>query len=179
MEDYTRNYVDGRVFEQGTDQDEKFHVSPLRHIAASLLSLANLVAQVDDFTLQKSDGTVIKGREESINGLKQIYGPFAGHKHVPDFLVCWETDDGYAMAGVANVYFKLHGLGEGTVDDPEGGKWHGACAGAFQFDYVKDGSDGFKLRKTRIFSDSSPALKVMLKNNMINADQLAGIVIGS
>lgn len=82
------------------------------------------------------------------------------------------------MSGVANVYFKVNGLGEGSVDGPEGGKWHGYCTGAFQFEYVKDG-ESFKLKKTRIFSDSSPALKVMLKNNMINGDALAGIIGGA
>lgn len=108
-----------------------------------------------------------------------MYAPFAAQKHVPDFLVCWETDDGWGMTGVANMYFKLHGLPEGTVDDPEGGKWHGYCPGSFQFDYVKDSSGTIKLKKTRIFSDSSPALRVMLQNKMIEGEQLTGIVIGS
>ena len=91
-----------------------------------------------------------------------------------------ETDYGWEMSGVANAYFQLHGLGESTVTDEEGGKrWHGYGPGSFQFQYVKEDSGEIKLRKTRIFSDSGPAVKSTLQNNLINAEQLAGVVIGS
>ena len=83
-------------------------------------------------------------------------------------------------AGVANCYFKLHGLPEGDVKDPEGsGKWHGYCPGSFQFDYVKCDDGKIRLKKTRIFSDSTPAMRVMLKNKMIDGEALAGTDIGS
>lgn len=86
--------------------------------------------------------------------------------------------------GVANCYFRLPGLSEDkcTVEDPEGsGKWHGYCPGSFQFDHVKngDGDGKIKLKQTKIFSDSSPALRVMLKEGMIGAEELKGIVMGS
>jgi hypothetical protein len=159
MEDYTRHYFDKRQYIKG-EGDEEHHTA--------------------EFHLQKPDGTIIKGRDEAMKALKEMYAPFAAHKHVPDFFISWETDYGWEMTGVANMYFKLHGLDEGSVTDPEGEKgWHGYCPGGFQFEYAKDDSGKIKLRKTRIFSDSSPALKVMLQNKQLNAEQLAGIVIGS
>ena len=155
--------------------------------------------QLEDFTIQKSDGTIVNGRDEATKANQEIYAPFAAHHHHVDFLVCWETDDGWGMigttppsfpqlnhlsliqsTGVANCYFKLHGLPEGDVTDPEGGgRWHGFCPGSFQFEYVKCEDGKIRLRKTRIFSDSSPAMRVMLKNKMIDGEALAGIVIGS
>jgi hypothetical protein len=159
MEDYTRHYFDDRQFEQGVPASEH---------------------HTEDFTLQKPDGTIIKGRDEATKANQEMYTVFAKHHHIPDFFICWETDYGWEMTGVANAYFKLNGLGEGSVTDEEGGKgWHGYGPGSFQFQYVKDGSGKIKLRKTRIFSDSGPAVKLMLQNNLINAEQLAGIVIGS
>ena len=83
------------------------------------------------------------------------------------------------MIGVANLYFKLQGLGGDTVKDPYGKGWDGVATGGFQFGYVKDGSGDIKLKYSKIFSDPSPAMKIMLQNKMVNGDQLAGIVIGS
>jgi hypothetical protein len=160
MEDYTRHYFDSRQYENDKVPASEHHT--------------------EDFTLQKSDGTVIKGRDAATKANQEMYAVFAAHHHVPDFFICWETDYGWEMTGVANAYFKLHGLGEGSVTDPEGGKgWHGYCPGSFHFQYVKDDSGKIKLRKSRIFSDSGPALKLMLKNKLLDAEQLAGIVIGS
>lgn len=64
------------------------------------------------------------------------------------------------------------------MTDREGEKWDGSNSGAFLFHYVKDG-DSIKLKSTKIFADSSPAMKLMLQNNMIDAETLKGIVIGS
>ena len=83
------------------------------------------------------------------------------------------------MFGEASLYFRLQGLSGDAIADPQGEKWDGVAKGAFRFLYAKDGSDGIKLKETRIFSDASPAMRLMLKNNMINGEQLAGIVIGS
>lgn len=64
------------------------------------------------------------------------------------------------------------------MTDKEGGKWDGCNSGAFLFHYVKDG-DTIKLKSTRIFADSSPALKMMLQKGLLDAETLKGIVIGS
>ena len=110
--------------------------------------------------------------------MAEIFGPFAAYKHDPEFLVAWETSDGWGMLGRASLYFKLHGLSGDAVTDPQGAKWDGVIASMFSFDYVREGG-GIKLKETRIFSDPSPAMKLMLKNNMLNGEQLAGIVISS
>lgn len=65
-----------------------------------------------------------------------------------------------------------------AVTDKEGNKWDGANSGAYLFHYVKEG-DGIKLKSTRIFADSSPALKLMLQKGLLDAETLKGIVIGS
>lgn len=129
--------------------------------------------------LQKPDGTIIKGADAMWKEVATMYAPFAAQKHVPEFLVSWETDDGWGMIGVANMYFRLHQLPEGSETDPEGGKWHGHLSSSFVFFYVKDNSGNIKLKETKIFGDSTPALKVMLQNGMLNGEQLAGMVKGS
>lgn len=92
------------------------------------ISLANSgCTKTEDMMLQKPDGSDTEGRDEATKAIQSMYAPFAARKHMPDFLVCWETNDGWGMIGVANMYFKLHALPEGTVDDPEDGKWHGYC----------------------------------------------------
>lgn len=129
--------------------------------------------------LQKPNGTVIKGADEVWKALPGMYARFAAQKHVPEFLICWETDDGWGMIGIATMYFNFDGLPTGTITDPDGRKWHGHGSGAFQFFYVRDGSSGIKLKQKRIFSDSSPAMKLMLQNKFIDGEQLARIVSGS
>ena len=61
---------------------------------------------------------------------------------------------------------------DATHEDLEGNKWHGKNSAAFYFTYVKE-SDGFKLKRTRIFADATPALRVMLQNGILNGEQIA------
>jgi hypothetical protein len=82
------------------------------------------------------------------------------------------------MIGVANFYFKLQGGPGNAVKDPQGEQWDGVGPGGFHFNYVKDGS-GIKLKQTRIFSDPSPALKLMLQAGALNGEQLAGMLKGA
>ena len=128
--------------------------------------------------LQKPDGTRVKGADDAWKAIAEIYAPFAGHRHEPDFLVAWETADGWGMIGAAKVYFNLHGPVQESVTDPDGKKWHGAGPGAFYFELVKQGS-GMKYKEIRVYTDSTPAIRLMLKNKHLDGDQLAGIVIGS
>ena len=131
--------------------------------------------QTEDFSVLKPDGSLRKGREDAAKAIQEIYGPFASHNHRPNFLVTWETKDGYAMSGEADVFFNLHGVPAGNESDGEGGKWHGHISAAFRFDYVREESD-IKLKATRIFSDASPALKLMLQNKQIDGNALVGIL---
>ena len=62
--------------------------------------------------------------------------------------------------------------------DLEGNKWHGKNSAAFYFTYVKE-SDGYKLKRTRIFADATPALRVMLQNGILNGEQIAGMLKGA
>ena len=136
--------------------------------------------QTPDFTLQMTDGTVFKGAEEAWHkAIPEMYGPFTAHKHDPTFGIVWETDNGWGMFGIAEFYFKIHGLSGDAVTDLQGEKWDGVSPSAFHFLYVKDGSGDIKLKSAKIFADPGPAFKLMLKNGVINTEQLAAIVIGS
>ena len=129
--------------------------------------------------LQKPDVTQIKGADGAWKTDAALYAPFVAHKHIPEWFVCWETEDGWAMTGVAKLHFRFNGLDEGSISDSESGeKWHGASPGAFLFNYVKDESGGIKMKKKSIYAYPT-ALKTKLENKMIDAEQLAGIVIGS
>ncbi len=107
-----------------------------------------------------------------------MYGPFAKHKHDPTFLVTFESEDGWEMIGEASLYFNLHGGSGDAVTDPQGEKWDGVGPGAFHFSYKKEES-GIKLKWTKIRSDPSPALKLMLKAGHLNGEQLAGMLSNS
>ena len=85
--------------------------------------MAATEAHAADMSLQRSDGTKFQGAEQAWAQLAQIYGPFAAHKHVPTFLVCWDSKEGaWEMIGLADVYFKIQGLSGDAVTDPEGDK---------------------------------------------------------
>lgn len=119
----------------------------------------------------------MKGANEAWAELAKIYGPFKAQRHDPEFLVAFDTDDGWRMIGVAQVYFSVGGPGN-IVQDPRGDSWDGVGPGAFQFHYVKDGDD-IKLKETKIFSDPSPVLKFLLQAGALNGDQIAGMLKGA
>lgn len=77
--------------------------------------------------------------------------------------------------GEVNVFFKLPAPLPETETDLEGKKWHGVAFGAYHFIFVKDNGD-IKLKYTRIYADQSPVMKLMLKNNLVNAEQVAGML---
>lgn len=133
--------------------------------------------QTSDFSLGTSDGRLIKGLDDAWAELQKIYGPFKAHKHDPEFLVTFDSDDGWRMIGVAQVYFNLGGPGN-AVKDPQGQSWDGSGPGAFQFHYVKDG-EGIKLKQSKIFSDKTPALKFLLEAGALNGEQIAGMIKGA
>ena len=54
----------------------------------------------------------------------------------------------------------------------------GVATGGFKFIYVKEG-DTIKMKESKIFSDGTPAMKLMLQNKMIDGNALAGIVLNS
>lgn len=130
--------------------------------------------------------------------LAEVYGPFAAQHHDPRFIVAWETEDGWEAFGCklrlllnsrdnsmlisnlgADVHFNLHGLAPETKTDSNGKKWHGSGPGAFSFKWTGKEEKDIKLKETRIFADSTPAVKVMLANKHINAEQLASIIVNS
>ena len=113
-----------------------------------------------------------------MKALQAVYAPFAAHLHDPEFLVSWETKDGYGMMGIASLYFNLHGPAPEAVTGRDGKKWHGVVQAAYRFFYVKD-NEGFKMKETKIFADLGPVLKTMLQNKMIDGEGLAGFVLQS
>lgn len=101
--------------------------------------------------------------------VKEVYAPFSSHVHDPTFLVCWETEKGYDMIGVANLWFNLAGSkGDEPKTSGYGGKdWDGANPSAFKFSYMKGGKDGFQLERTEIYSGPSAVLDTMLKRGIL------------
>ncbi|KAK3677021.1 hypothetical protein LTR78_003226 [Recurvomyces mirabilis] len=135
---------------------------------------ADGIGHTKDWTYQKSTGEVIEGNEKAWKALQETYAPFKEHLHDPKHVAIWETKDGWAMYGVASVYYKLQVPGEGGVKGPHGKEWDGVSPGAFYFDIVKAGGDKLQLRRTNIFNDPSAALVQMLKRGMLKPEQLMG-----
>jgi len=151
MEHYTRNIVDARKFDDAKE-----------------------AGITDDWTLQKSMGEVIKGGDQATAALKEVYGPFSEHVHDPTLLVCWETEKGWDMLGVANLWWNLQAPGEDKIDGYGGKAWDGVSLSAFKFCYVKGGKHGIELARTEIYSDPSAAMVKMLQRGMLKPEQLMG-----
>lgn len=100
---------------------------------------------------------------------------FADQNHEPTHLVAWETSEGWEMTGEVNVFFKLQAPLPETETDAQGNKWHGVAFGAYHFVFVKESGE-IKMKLTRIYADPSPIMKLMLKNNFVNAEQIAGML---
>jgi hypothetical protein len=123
-----------------------------------------------DFVHTGANGTVYNGFDATFPALQQIYAPFVAFSHEPRFLNCWETDDGWEMVGTATMYADLPVPGgEKTNEDLTGKKWDLGLPGMFHFWYVKDesGPDGFKMKRSDVFSDTFPAVQEMMKRGMI------------
>lgn len=50
-----------------------------------------------DFQLHAATGQVFPPGEESFEGVKQIYAPFASTLHEPTWVAVWETKDGWYL----------------------------------------------------------------------------------
>lgn len=156
MESYARS-VDARSWATGTPASE-WHAS--------------------DFSLQKSDGSVIHGAEAAWHeGITVIYGPFAAHWHSPNFLVCSEMEGGWRMIGEANLYVNLSGKGEGGkgVRDGEGREWDVMVPSAYSLEYVREEGakhGGILLRSTKIFGDTAPVMKAMVEKGVVKKEDL-------
>lgn len=156
MESYTRTAVDNRSWTIGTLASE-WHAA--------------------DFTLQKVDGTVIRGGEAAWHeGIAVIYGPFTAHLHSPNFLVCSQTEDGWQMIGQADLYASLPSERcGGRVRDGERREWDIKVPSAFWFEYVRDEGakhGGILLRSTKIFGDTAPVMKAMVQRGMVTKEDL-------
>ncbi len=95
----------------------------------------------DSTSLIKGDGTEIKGRDNVVEALKQLYGPFTAQYHEPSFVMCSETDDGWEMLGQATLFVNLPGepaAGEKKVKDASGKEWDTGVPSGFHFYYKKD-----------------------------------------
>lgn len=131
-----------------------------------------------DHKLYKSTGELVSGGEASFFCLsKELYAPFSAHLHDPDLLVCWESDGGWEMLGVATVYWNLAVPSAATstsekIKDRTGKEWEGAAPGAFAFKYAKQADGGIKLAKSAIYTDSTKAVVEMMKRGMIKPDDL-------
>jgi len=127
-----------------------------------------------DHTLQKSTGEVVSGGDASWAAFReQVYAPMKEHLHDPQYLVCWETENGWEMLGVAMLHYDLAVPGEGSkVKDGQGKEWDGVIPAAFDFQYVKQSDGGIKLAKSSIFNDPTAAVVGMLKRGMLKPEDL-------
>ena len=82
----------------------------------------------------------------------------------------------FTVLGQANMYANLQVPGpEPKVKDGTGKEWDMVTPSAFHFEYVKDSEakhDGVRLKSTRIFADSGPAMMMMLKRGQVKAADL-------
>lgn len=126
-----------------------------------------------DYTLVKADGSRYTDPEAAYKEQKDMYAPFTKEFHEPYFLVCWETDNGWAMLGQAHMFANCAGepaAGEVKVKDLQGREWDVKIPGAFHFTYVKtEGAahGGIVMSKAEIMSDSMPAVQILLKRGAL------------
>jgi hypothetical protein len=131
----------------------------------------------EDATLTKGDGTSFSGGEACWEASKEVYAPFKEYMHCPYFLVVtplegMKEEEGYEMIGQAMVYGDLVGeRQEGEpekVKDPRHGRmWDVKIPGAFRFQYVKGGNNGWKLKKTDLHVDGMGAGMVLVKRGVM------------
>ncbi|EMC94109.1 hypothetical protein BAUCODRAFT_36583 [Baudoinia panamericana UAMH 10762] len=127
-----------------------------------------------DWVLQKSTGEVIEGADKAWPALKEAYAPFKEHVHAPTFVVQWETENGWSMVGVANLWWKLQADGNDVIKGHGGKMWDGVTPGAFRFDFTKSehGHEGIALTRTEIYDDPTQAVVKMLQRGMLKPEQL-------
>jgi hypothetical protein len=125
-------------------------------------------------TFVKPNGDTITGGDATFTSLqKEVYGHFSEHLHDPEFLVAWDTQDGWGMLGIATLYWNLAAKGDKKVKDKSGKEWDGKGPAAFRFGYVK-GTEGIRLERTEIMADSAGAVVEMLKRGMMKPEDLLG-----
>lgn len=127
-----------------------------------------------DHKLHKSTGEIVTGGDATFKAMREdIYAPFVEHLHDPQYLVSWDDGDEHEMLGVASLFYNLAVPGEGEkIKDRAGKSWDGAIPAAFNFRYVKNGKDGYKLSRTAIFNDPTAAMVGMLKRGMMKPEDL-------
>jgi hypothetical protein len=154
MEWYTKEIIDARKFDEYSATD---------------------AGHTPDFVFQKSTGEVISGADKAWAGVKEVYAPFSAQVHDPQFLVSWETENGWEMFGIADLWYNLAAPpseGEKRVKGIHGEEWDGVLPSAFKFNYVKGGKHGVQLARTEVYSDPSAALVRMLKRGMVKPEDL-------
>jgi hypothetical protein len=127
----------------------------------------------DDSELTKGDGTHFTGGQNCWDASKEVYAPFKEYFHCPYYVVVTELDGGgYEMIGQAHVYGDLAGerqAGEPEkVKDPRHGRmWDVKIPGAFRFQYVKGGKNGWLLKRTDLHVDNMGAGMILVKRGVI------------
>ena len=132
----------------------------------------------DDFTLLKPDGSEVKGGKAGWEAVAELYGPFVSQRTEPFYLVTTQTNYGWEMIGMANIFAILPGQAdaeEEKVKDQKGIEWDVKMSGGFRFQYKRHPSakyDGIVLQMVQITSDSGPVVKKMLVRGMSNPSDL-------
>lgn len=124
----------------------------------------------------KANGEVVKGRDQAIAAMKQLYSPLTAHFHEPTYISCCETSNGWEMIAQATLFGNLSGNpaeGEEKKKDKSGREWDIAVPSGFHVHYVKGGDNGgLLIDKAEIMSDSGVPMGIMLKRGLIGARDL-------
>ncbi|KAJ9610008.1 hypothetical protein H2200_006338 [Cladophialophora chaetospira] len=132
----------------------------------------------DDFILLKPDGTEVKGGERAWAEVAQLFGPLTSQKTIPFHLISTETDYGWEMVGLANIFGNLPGNpaeGEAKDQDQYGQEWDVKMSGGFRFQYKKvEGAkyDDILLQRVEIFTDSGPVVSKLVRRGVLKASDL-------
>lgn len=132
----------------------------------------------DDFHLLKPDGSEVHEGKAAWAAVAELFGPLTTQKTIPFYMVVTETEYGWEMIGVANIFGNLPGQpkeGEVKVKDVYGGEWDVKMSGGFRFQYRKsDGAkyDGILCQMVQIFTDSAPIMMKMIGRGLVKPSDL-------
>lgn len=140
-----------------------------------VLTLLNMY-QTEDYLLVLSDGKTFQGVDAVWKAAPAVFEPFSAYKHFPVLMVVWQEKGSWVVFGFAHWFFNLQAPLPENVTDPDGGKWVGVANLGFKFGFAQKG-DEIKMNETRLFTDPSPALRLLLQNKLVDGEGVAKIIM--
>lgn len=125
----------------------------------------------DDISFRKPDGTEVQGIDKVVAEAAEVHGPFTKFIHVPYWLSCWETSDGWEMIGKADLYANMQG--QPTADEKtvtsRGEQWQVSLPAWFHFWYTKspESKHGILIQRCEMMTDTMPAVQILTKRGVM------------